>query len=65
MTVKDANEFTDISDKTTTVLRVWNNPGIELPATGGPGTALFTAIGGIMTALAGAILTLKKRKAQA
>ncbi|MBQ7437395.1 MAG: LPXTG cell wall anchor domain-containing protein [Oscillospiraceae bacterium] len=29
---------------------------------GGIGTAIFTVTGGIMTALAGAILTLKKRK---
>ena len=38
--------------------RIINNPGVELPNTGGPGTALFTAIGGIMMATAGAILTL-------
>ena len=46
-------------------LLISNSAGIELPQTGGPGTALFTAIGGILTALAGAILVLKKRKAQA
>ena len=55
---------TDQADDTWQI-RVWNNPGVELPSTGGPGTALFTAIGGIMTALAGAILTLKKRKGHA
>jgi len=32
---------------------------------GGIGTTLFTAIGGIMTATAGAVLTLKKRKEHA
>lgn len=39
-----------------------NTPGVVLPQTGGAGTALFTVIGGIMTALAGAVLVLKKRK---
>ena len=58
------------TDKTATddlvyTFNVVNNPGVELPSTGGPGTALFTAIGGIMTILAGAVLTLKKRKEHA
>ena len=44
---------------------IMNSAGVELPSTGGPGTALFTVIGGIVTALAGAILTLKRRKAYA
>ena len=41
--------------------------GYELPSTGGAGTTLFTALGGFMTATAGAVLTLashrRKRKA--
>lgn len=52
-------------DDDTWQIRVWNNPGVELPNTGGIGTALFTVIGGIMTALAGAVLTLKRRKEHA
>ena len=32
---------------------------------GGIGTALFTVIGGIMTILTGAVLTLKRRKEHA
>lgn len=52
-------------DDATWQIHVWNNPGVELPSTGGPGTALFTAIGGIMTAVAGAVLTLKRRKEHA
>ena len=44
---------------------VGNTPGVQLPQTGGRGTALFTVLGGIMTATAGAILTLRKRKGRA
>ena len=33
--------------------------GYELPQTGGIGTTLFTALGGLMTVAAGAVLTLK------
>ena len=38
--------------------RIINNPGVVLPQTGGIGTAIFTAIGGIMMVTAGAILIL-------
>ena len=62
---KDDTHWVAGQDDATWQIRVWNNPGVELPSTGGPGTALFTAIGGIMTAMAGAILTLKKRKEHA
>ena len=43
-------------------IKVENSNGYELPQTGGRGTALFTAIGAILSGTAGAILTLKKRK---
>ena len=46
-------------------IKVENSTGYELPQTGGRGTALFTVLGGIMTATAGAILTLRKRKGRA
>ena len=36
--------------------------GVELPQTGGIGTALFTAVGGLMTVTAGAILTIRRKK---
>ena len=36
-----------------------NTSGVELPQTGGIGTTLFTALGGLMTVAAGAVLTLK------
>ena len=34
----------------------------ELPQTGGIGTTLFTALGGLMTVTAGAILTMRRGK---
>ena len=36
--------------------------GYELPQTGGIGTTLFTALGGLMTVTAGAILTMRRGK---
>ena len=48
-------------------IRVGNFPGTPLPMTGGLGTGLFTLIGGILSATAGAILTLtswRRRKKQ-
>ena len=38
------------------------NAGVELPQTGGIGTTLFTALGGLLTVTAGAILTMRRRK---
>ena len=48
--------------------RIINNPGVELPQTGGIGTTLFTDLGGLMTVTAGAILSLtayRRRKQHA
>lgn len=48
-------------------LTIGNDAGTQLPQTGGIGTTLFTALGGLMTATAGAILTLttcRRRKKQ-
>jgi len=48
-------------------LIIGNTPGVALPNTGGSGTGLFTAIGGILSATAGTILTLtsyRRRKKQ-
>ena len=36
--------------------------GYVLPQTGGIGTALFTALGGLMTATAGAVLALRRKR---
>ena len=46
-------------------ITVRNWSGYELPQTGGRGTALFTAIGAVLSGTAGAILTLKRRKEHA
>ena len=54
--VKDANQ-NEVWE-----IVVYNSTGYELPQTGGRGTALFTAIGAILSGTAGAILTLKRRR---
>ena len=48
-------------------IKFGNTPGVALPQTGGSGIGLFTLIGGILSATAGAILTLtshRRRKEQ-
>ena len=59
-------DFTDTSmvtyNKDDNLFTVKNEPGTALPMTGGPGTALFTALGGLMTALAGAFLIIRRKK---
>ena len=47
------------AEATNAAITVGNDQGVELPQTGGIGTTLFTALGGLMTTTAGAILTLK------
>ena len=51
-------------DKKTKVytLKISNTPGVELPATGGPGTTVYTILGLLLISLAGAILLVRKRK---
>ena len=44
------------------VLHIPNTPGVELPATGGHGTTVYTILGLLMISLAGAILLVRKRK---
>ena len=44
------------------VFTVGNNPGVALPSTGGPGTALCYLIGSALIAMAGAILLLRRRQ---
>ena len=40
-----------------------NSAGIELPSTGGPGESNFYLLGAALIALAGAGLTMKRRRA--
>ena len=43
------------------IYRITNNPGVELPATGGPGTRLFTILGSILILGAGILLWRRRR----
>ena len=62
ITYSDTNNLVTFKQKTDTasvIVTIENTPGTALPQTGGIGTTLFTALGGLMTATAGAILTMK------
>lgn len=48
------------SNNETIYYRITNNPGVELPYTGGPGTGIFTILGLILIAGAG-LLLLRRR----
>ena len=48
----------------TNTFTVGNTPGVELPATGGPGTAFYTASGLILLLGASLWLMLRRRKEQ-
>ncbi len=52
-------------DDTTITIEVLNNPGVELPSTGGPGTNLIYFLGIMLTGLAGAGLVMKRRRRSA
>ena len=43
-------------------LTIGNTPGAELPATGGPGTMIYTIAGMLLITLAGTLLAARKRK---
>jgi len=55
----------DIKDLAATPIVVVNKAGTELPSTGGMGTTLFYAIGGMMMLAAVVLLVTKKRMASA
>ena len=66
----DATNTTDLthsgitasSDNETMYYRIANNPGVELPATGGPGTTALYLLGIMLTGLAGAGLLMKRKR---
>ena len=62
--VKEANLEASVSNDTwqSGGVHVVNNPGKELPSTGGMGTTLFYIGGGVLVVGAAALFVLKKRK---
>ncbi len=57
--------FTAVEGENPASITVVNMPGTELPKTGGPGTALYSLLGGLMVVTAGAVLTLRRKKNKA
>ena len=51
----------EVTPDDTTVVEVVNQSGTELPSTGGIGTTIFYALGGLMAVGAGVLLVAKKR----
>ena len=58
---ENAEDYVEI-DTDTMIITVKNAPGVELPMTGGMGTALFTGGGALLILAAGALLFLRRRK---
>jgi LPXTG-motif cell wall-anchored protein len=56
----NSNDGTGDSEKF--VVEVLNNPGVTLPATGGPGTTFIYILGTMLTGLAGTILALRRKR---
>ncbi|MBQ9065119.1 MAG: Cna B-type domain-containing protein [Blautia sp.] len=48
-------------EENTAQIRIWNNPGVVLPSTGGPGTQLFTIPGSILLLGAGVLLRRRRK----
>ncbi len=64
VTYGNVKTFTAATTDSNAQAKVENTPGTELPMTGGHGTALFTALGGILTATAGAVLSFRQANAR-
>ena len=60
--IESTNPKIQFANQSVTVL---NERGVELPNSGGPGTALYGLLGGLMVVTAGAVLTLRKKKNKA
>ena len=56
-----ANSKDGTGDSEKFVVEVLNNPGVTLPATGGPGTTMLYFLGIILIGIAGAALIIKRR----
>ncbi|MBR3170535.1 MAG: hypothetical protein IKF22_04670 [Lachnospiraceae bacterium] len=57
-----ANSKDGTGDSEKFIVEVLNNPGVTLPATGGPGTTFIYILGTMLTGLAGTILALRRKR---
>ena len=58
---KGDEDWVDGQTDDTKQIQVWNNPGVELPNTGGSGTRSFTILGSLMIFGAGILLWRRQR----
>ena len=58
----DKFDLTDANGSELALLKIKNTPGVQLPQTGGPGTALYHLLGTALMSLAGFILVGRKRR---
>ena len=63
--VKGDDNWVAGQPKTTQQIQVWNNSGVELPNTGGPGTVVLAAIGVVLLVAGAAGMALRERGAGA
>ena len=63
-TVVDNVTLSAASETTDAQVQVENEPGVELPHTGGPGTEAYLTLGALMAVGAGAVLIRRKLKRQ-
>ena len=57
-----SNSKDGTGDEAKFIVEVLNNPGVELPASGGPGSKLIYSLGIIRTGIAVADLVMRKRR---
>ena len=51
-----------VTDHNVYILEVPNTPGVSLPSTGGPGTAMIYLLGAMLTGVAGAGFVARKTR---